>query len=192
MNAATLSPGTISQVCYATFDLQAAAKRWARLTGAGPFFVMDLPAEIEKTYRGKPAKDTFRAAIGFMGKTCIELMQPTNEAPSIVREILDARGEGAVQHIYPQIRPLDATQYDAVCAGYREQGLEEALSFKLAGLGRNAFYDATQSLGCFIEVLEVGEAAYHTVLGGMYEAHRNWDGNEIFHSMESLTERRIG
>jgi hypothetical protein len=181
-----LSPGTTSQICYATFDLRLAAERWARMAGAGPFFLVDLPADLEKVYRGKPAEDTFQAAIGFMGTTCIELMQPTNEAPSIIREILDARGEGAVQHVYPNIRPLDIGQYDAVCAHYRTNGLEEALSFRLPGMGRNAFFDATQSLGCFLEVLEFDKEAYDAILGGMYEAHCNWNGSDLIRGIDSL------
>ena len=113
-------------------------------------------------------------------------MQPTNKAPSIIREILDARGEGAVQHMYPNIRPLDASQYDALCAKYRTMGLEEALSFQVPGMGRNAFFDATQSLGCFLEVLEFSEEAYNLVLGGMYEAHCEWDGSDLIRSMDSF------
>jgi hypothetical protein len=147
---------------------------------------MELPADLEKTYRGEPAHDSFQAAIGFMGTTCIELMQPTNEAPSIIREILDARGEGAVQHLYPHIRPLDAGQYDEMCAKYTAMGLEEALSFRVPGMGRNAFFDATRTLGCFLEVLEFGADAYESVLGGMYESHRNWDGSDPIRSMDSL------
>jgi len=181
-----LSPGTTSQICYATFDLRLAAQNWARAAGAGPFFLMELPASLEKTYRGEPAHDSFQAAIGFMGTTCIELMQPTNEAPSIIREILDARGEGAVQHMYPHIRPLDAGHYDELCAKYKAMGLEEALSFRVPGMGRNAFFDATHTLGCFLEVLEFGVDAYESVLGGMYESHRGWDGSDPIRSMDSL------
>jgi hypothetical protein len=181
-----LSPGTTSQICYATFDLRLAAQNWARVAGAGPFFLMELPADLEKTYRGEPAHDSFQAAIGFMGTTCIELMQPTNEAPSIIREILDARGEGAVQHMYPHIRPLDVGQYDEMCAKYKAMGLEEALSFRVPGMGRNAFFDATRTLGCFLEVLEFGADAYESVLGGMYESHCSWDGSDPIRRMDSL------
>jgi hypothetical protein len=181
-----LSPGTTSQICYATFDLRVAAKSWVEAAGAGPFYLMELPAGLEKTYRGEPAEDSFQAAIGFMGTTCIELMQPTNRAPSIIREILEARGEGAVQHMYPHIRPLDAGQYDAMCAKYKAMGLEEALSFRVPGMGRNAFFDATRTLGCFLEVLEFGKEVYETVLGGIYESHCSWDGSDPIRSMDSL------
>ena len=181
-----LPPGTISQVCYATYDLEAAAERWAKVTGAGPFFVVALPPDLQKTYRGKPARDTFKAAIGFLGTTCIELMQPTNDEPSIVREVLESRGEGAVHHVYPKIRPLDAAAYDELCAHYRANGLEEVLSFELPGLGRNAFFDAIDSLGCFLEVLEVGAEPYHAIMGGMYEAHLNWDGTDPLRDMARL------
>ena len=146
-----LSPGTTSQICYATFDLRLAAQNWARAAGAGPFFLMELPADLEKTYRGEPAHDSFQAAIGFMGTTCIELMQPTNEAPSMIREILDPRGEGAVQHMYPHIRPLDAGQYDEMCAKYKAMGFEEALSFRVPGMGRNAFSMQRALSGAFLK-----------------------------------------
>jgi hypothetical protein len=181
-----LPPGSVSQVCYVTFDVRAAAERWARVTGAGPFFMMALPSDLQKVYRGRPARDTFVAAIGFLGETCIELIQPTNDEPSIIREVLDTRGEGAVHHVYPKIRPLDAAAYDDLCAHYRASGLEEVLSFQLPGLGRNAFFDAIDSLGCFIEVLEVGADAYHAILGGVHDAHLGWDGSNPVRDMASL------
>jgi hypothetical protein len=181
-----LLPGSISQICYVSYDASAAAAQWARLSGAGPFFTVELPGDLRKIYRGRPAQDTFIACIGFLGTTCIEILQPTNEAPSIIREVLGARGEGAVHHVYPRIRPLDHAAYDELSARYRAEGLEEALSFYLPGVGRNAFYDATQTLGCFIEILECGEQAYQTMLGGMLSAHLQWDGRNLIRSMESL------
>src|SRR3546814_14882819 len=112
----------------------------------------------------------------FSGTTCIELVQPTNDQPSIFREVLDRHGEGAVHHHYPKIRCLTAPEYDALCASYRTLGYEEALSFHLPGLGRNSFFDATADLGFFLEVLEVPDAAYEYMMGGMYRQHVQWDG----------------
>src|SRR3546814_836547 len=143
---AILTPpqGSISQVCHVTHDLKAAAARWARI-GAGPFFLLALP-EIERNYRGGTAKDTFDAAIGFSGTTCIELVRPTNDQPSIFREVLDRHGEGAVHHHYPKIRCLTAPEYDALCASYRTLGYEEALSFHLPGLRSEEHTSELQSL----------------------------------------------
>jgi hypothetical protein len=177
--------GTVTQTCYVTSDIETAVKRWVAL-GAGPFYRMDFPASIEKTYRGKPAEDSFSAAIGFLGTTLLEFLQPTNSAPSIIREILDHKGEGAVHHLYPRIRPLDAAAYDALCADYREQGFAEALFLNLPGMGRNAFYDATETLGCFLEVLEFGEPVYAAITEKLYRLHRDWDGKNPLRPISAL------
>src|SRR3546814_16101786 len=72
----------------------------------------------------------------FSGTTCIELVQPTNDQPSIFREVLDRHGEGAVHHHYPKIRCLTAPEYDALCASYRTLGYEEALRSEERRVGK--------------------------------------------------------
>lgn len=169
--SAGIAPGSISQMCFATRDMSLAVKKWTSAFGAGPFFEIALPQPLPRIYRGRPAEDRFAAVIGFMGSTLIEFLQPLNDAPSIIQEILTTRGEGALHHIYPCIRPLNAVQFDAARSGYRALGYKEALSFEMPGMGRNVFFDAVATLGCFVELLEFGTDAYEATLGPIHAAH---------------------
>jgi hypothetical protein len=178
--------GSVTEFCFVTENIEAAVERWAATMGAGPFVVMEFEPQPGNRYRGGPAKDAFRAAIGFLGTALIELLQPANAAPSIIREVLDVAGEGALHHIYPKIRPLDAKAYDAQCDAYREQGLVEALSLHLPGMGRNAFFDARETIGCFLEVLEFDLPAYTAITERLYALHENWDGREPLRPIDVL------
>lgn len=178
--------GSVTEICFVTEDLEGAVARWVAATGAGPFVVMAFQPGPANRYRGGPAQDAFRAAIGFLGTTLIELLQPDNGAPSIIREVLDEKGEGALHHVYPSIRPLDAAAYDAQCDRYREQGFAEALSLILPGMGRNAFFDARESIGCFLEVLEFDRAAYDAITERLHSLHLNWNGDDPLRPIEAL------
>ncbi len=161
--------GNVTEICYVTHDIAAATARWARTLGAGPFFDMAVP-DGELMLRGKPVRDKFRAVLGFSGTTIIELIQPLSDGPSLFTEVLREKGEGAIHHVYPSIRPLTAEAYDSLCAGYEAEGLERVLDFTVPGIGRNCFYDARDRIGSFIEVLEVNQPAFDMVYK-MYEAH---------------------
>ena len=88
----SITPGTVTEVCYVTHDLDRTIQRWVDGVGAGPFFVMNLAADFGvRSYRGSPAKDSFKAALGFSGDTLLEFVQPTNDEPSVFREVLEPR-----------------------------------------------------------------------------------------------------
>jgi catechol 2,3-dioxygenase-like lactoylglutathione lyase family enzyme len=176
--------GPVSQVCYAVEDLDRAIADWSRTVGAGPFYVFDAVIE-GKIYRGEEGRDTHLIALGYLGTTSIEFYQPNNEEPSIIREMLDLRGDGALHHIWPRIAPIGADEYERRLADYEAGGLEIAMSGNVPHVGRIAFVDAVERLGSFIEVLEMPEqvgAAHDAMLA----AHLRWDGRERRRSFEEL------
>ena len=96
----TIPWGSVTEICYVTTDLTRAIERWAQDLGAGPFFTLTIPANFgTRTYRGRPAEDSFIAALGFCGSTLVEFVQPLNDRPSVFREVLDERGDLAAHHI---------------------------------------------------------------------------------------------
>jgi hypothetical protein len=168
--------GTVTEVCYVTHDLDRAIERWVDGVGAGPFFIMNLAADFgERNYRGAPARDSFKAALGFSGNTLVEFIQPTNDQPSVFREVLEAKGDMAMHHIMPNIRPMTADDYDALRDRYLALGYVAAIDMKLPGLGRNILFDAREQLGVFVELLE-SSAAMYAGLENMHAAHVGWDG----------------
>jgi hypothetical protein len=168
--------GTVTEVCYVTHDLDRAIQTWIDGVGAGPFFSMALSAEFgERQYRGAKARDSFKVAMGFSGATLIEFIQPTNDAPSVFREVLDAKGDTAMHHIMPNIRPMTAEDYDALRDRYLALGYVAAVDMVLPGLGRSIMFDARDQLGVFVELLENSPAMY-VGLENMHAAHVGWDG----------------
>jgi len=172
----TMPHGTVTEVCYVTNDLNRAIERWADGVKAGPFYVMTLAADFGvRSYRGTPAKDSFKAALGFSGNTLLEFIQPLNDEPSVFQEVLKTKGDLAVHHIMPDIRPMSAGDYDALRDRYLELGYVPAIDMVLPGLGRNILFDAREQLGVFVELLEVSQAMY-SGLETMHAAHAAWDG----------------
>jgi hypothetical protein len=172
----TIPIGSVTEICYVTNDLPGAVHRWAESLGAGPFFSLTIPAEFgTRIYRGSPADDSFAAALGFCGTSLIEFVQPLDQRPSVFREVLEERGDLAVHHVYPNIRPLAAAEFDTERARYERAGFAAALDMVLPGLGRNVLFDARHKLGVFVELLEVSPPMYAGV-ERMLSAHQSWNG----------------
>lgn len=169
--------GTITELCYVTHDLESAIKRWAEGPKAGPFFVHTVPADGgERTYRGGPAKDSFMSAVGLCGNTLIELVQPTNDEPSVFQEVLQTKGEMAAHHVCPSMRELGAAEFDATYNEYVDLGYVPASEMVVPFIGRYCLFDAREQLGLFIELAEFSPELF-AGLEAMRAVHLNWDGD---------------
>jgi hypothetical protein len=180
----SLPHGSYTQVAFVTHDLDRAVDNWVRTLGAGPFYVFDSALD-DAVYRGQPNAATNRAAMGFLGATNIEFFEPTNDAPSMYREILDAKGESSLQHTLPAMRPVTRQEFDALCAGYESKGLEVAYSGTVPDMGPIRFYDALDQLGQFIEACMMNDEIYR-VVDRVYEAHADWDGQRAVRQLDEL------
>ena len=154
---------------------------------AGPFFILKLPP-LKKTYRGRTVCDTFEAAISFVGRTSLEIIQPMNNDPSMFREVLDKKGEGALHHVFPDFRAMDDLEYNARRKKYADLGLAIACEFSIPDLGYNIFYDSPDGSGTFIELSQVTPQGFQICLN-MYEAHRTWDGKTPFRDIAEAVPR---
>jgi len=173
-----------SEFAYLTRDLQASAQHWADSTRAGPFFLMHAPPEFHMRYRGVPGRETTLVAVGFLGTSLIELLQPTNDAPSIFRDVLEEKGE-VFHHIAPNLRALSPAEFDALHASYLAAGLELVSDCNVAPVGRTAFFDARATMGIFIELAEFREGSFD-ILNRMYDAHIAWDGSRPLRDVAEL------
>lgn len=176
-------PTTFSEVCYVVHDVEKAARQWAKTVGAGPFYLIE-PHDTARLYRGRPCSDPHRVALGHFGPTVLEFIQPLDDTPSIWREILDVKGE-TVHHVFPDIRPMTPQEYDRRFAAHQANGLEVALTGEVAGIGRHAFFDALDRMGCFIELLEVSERIWAFTLA-QHRAHLEFDGARPLRDMGEL------
>lgn len=180
----SLSYGSVIEVCYVTHNMEKAAEQWAKLVGAGPFYLMPMP-ETEFTAGDKQFIGRIKAALGFSGTTLVELIEPQADSPSIFQEVLDANGDGALHHVMTNVRPTTAEDFEQICAGYIEQGLKPVLEFEVPNHGRNTFFDARKELGAFIEVLQVPPQAFD-MLNLMQAAHLSTEAKKPFQSINDL------
>ena len=179
-----LAPGSVTQFAYVTRDLQRSIQYWMKTMKAGPFFIMHTPLGLHMQYRGQQGADTITAGVAFCGMTNIEIVQPTNDAPSIFQEILKTKGEG-LHHIQPHMGPLSPVEYQRMYDGYLSEGLELASYLDVPGTGRTAFFDDVKRNGNFIELIEFAGGTFD-IIQRMYDAHLEWDGNTRARTYEEL------
>jgi Glyoxalase/Bleomycin resistance protein/Dioxygenase superfamily len=169
-----LTSASFTQFAFVSTDWRRAAFHWIDVMGAGPFFILKLPP-LEKQYRGRSVFDTFEVAISFVGNTSIEIIQPINEEPSMFREVLEKKGDGALHHMFPDFRAMDDEEYARRRKKYADLGMNIACEFAIPGLGQNIFYDSLDPVGTFVELSQLTPEGFRVCLS-MYEAHRTWDG----------------
>lgn len=177
-----LPEGSYTQTAFVVRNVEESALRWTALTGAGPWYVLE-PETRNTIYRGTPGTDRYRLGMAFVGATLIELIQPMDAKPSILNEVLDERGEG-FHHVCPRISGLYGATFDERCRELERRGLKVAMTSEVVGLGREAFYDAKDSIGGFIEVFELGRG--YGMVPLMADIHQAWDGSDSIRPLESL------
>lgn len=180
----SLQNGSVTEVCYVTGDMDAAARHWANIAGAGPFYLMPMP-EMAFESGGRHFGGRIKAALGFSGTTLVEFIEPLPDTPAIFGEVLERHGEGATHHIMTNIKPISPADFDAICADYEKTGLEKVLAFEVPGQGRNAFFDARREMGVFLEVLECPDTVFG-MLDAMYDAHRQGAGDKPLRDVSEL------
>jgi catechol 2,3-dioxygenase-like lactoylglutathione lyase family enzyme len=163
------------QQAWVVDDLEAAAQRFSRTLGIGPFFIADYRPEFFETveYRGQPGSLQMRTAIAYAGAIQVELIQPMGTGPSCYRDTVPAGREG-FHHICFWTHDIDADIVD-----YVARGCSVAVRARVKKGPRFAYLDATASIGCMVELLE-----YSTGLAQVFDSWRAtcaaWRGGELF------------
>jgi hypothetical protein len=159
----------ILQHAYVVNDLETAARRWAELTGAGPFFVSRGHLGERHTYRGQPFDVPLDYAFGQSGSTHIQLIQQEDDSPSIYRDMY-ARGEEGFHHIAVLV-PED--ELPAEMERFEKAGF--AVASTLWAIADVAYIDCRSALGCFVE-MHGDNAEIRSVFERFRSAHEAWDG----------------
>ncbi len=135
------------QIAYHVPDPEAAAIRWARELGWGPFYLMEhIPLE-SCLYRGNPAVFDHTSAYGQAGEVMIELITQHDDNPSVLRDLY-AAGETGVHHVAYFVSDLQASLSD-----FRRRGYAVSLEASTRGL-QFAMIDACFSVGHMLELYE--------------------------------------
>lgn len=136
------------QVAYHVPDPAAAAVRYARDFGWGPFFVMEHIPLAHSLHRGKPAPFDHTSAYGQAGDVMVELITQHDDSPSALRDMYGAT-ESGLHHVAYFVPNLA----DALSA-FRERGYEVALDARTATGTEFAMVDLVRELGHMIELYE--------------------------------------
>ena len=155
---------------YVVDDLEAAAERFARDVGAGPFLAIDHVPLTSVTYRGEPGHYDHSTAFGRWGPIIVELSVVHSADPPGLGTFLAGRGTPHIGHVGWLVDDLEA-----------ESARLEAAGLPLVHTGRAGpvqahWHDGGDLVGHPIEVLR----RCPEILG-QYEAiataARDWDGS---------------
>jgi catechol 2,3-dioxygenase-like lactoylglutathione lyase family enzyme len=163
--------GEIRQNGYVVRDLGRALDFWTRVMGVGPFFLLEHVTLGDFTFRGRPSPVEMSLAMANSGPLQIELIQQTNDAPSMYREFLDAGREG-LQHV-----AYWTDDFDSALARARRAGFEVGQAGSFGADGRFVYFETTGHPGTVVELSET-RGIKGRFFRAIAEAARGWDGSE--------------
>lgn len=138
-------PCPLFQQAYFVTSIDAAAEKWTKAFGAGPFFMVRHHRCDEFTYRGTAVEADVSYAFGYLGETMIQFIEQHDDTPSIYRDMYRGGAEG-FHHIAYLVSDFAAARQRWLDMGY-------PLATELYADEVNAAYFDTRSLnGGFTEI----------------------------------------
>ena len=179
---------TIRQIAYVTspgtFD--ATIDFWLRTVGVGPFYVADFRLG-NQVFRGEATDCTCRVGLSFQGDLQVEIIEPTNDAPSPYLDVLDRAtvvpSAGLFHHFL-----VDTADYEGTCRRLLDGGALQGMRATLSDGRRMTYIDAIATIGSYVEVIEGGSASA-AVWARMREECAEWDGADPIRSYHALVAR---
>jgi hypothetical protein len=158
------------QVAYHVPDPAAAAERFARSFGWGPFFLMEHIALERSLYHGRPEPFDHSSAYGQAGEVMVELITQHNEGPSALRDMY-AADETGIHHVACFVPDMAAALDD-----FRSKGSAVALEARTATGVDFAMVDLSRTLGHMLELYEPGDGLLR-FYAFVRQSAAEWDGS---------------
>lgn len=169
--------GAVCQNGYVVRDIEAAMKHWVEVMGVGPWFYFEDMAIDDFHYMGEPSEVRISVALANSGDLQIELIAPTNHAPSMYKDFLDAGHEG-LQHMCYWTNEFQET-YDKALA----LGLTVGQEGKIGGeKGRFAYFAEQSHPGTVIEISDLS-GPKRAVFDFIKKSSVDWDGSKPIRPM---------
>lgn len=142
----------IIQICWMVDNMEAAARRWVDIMGAGPFFLIPHITDMTEsiTYKGQPSTLDQSSAVGQWGNIQIELFEQHCNSPAGMREFISP---GHVHHMTWAVQDFETEFKRLVDMGFPNVTMGRG---KSSGK-RFGWFDATAVLGTLIEIYEESE-----------------------------------
>ncbi len=179
-NITSIAQRPIIQICWKVDNMEAAARQWSALMGAGPFFLVPHIQFDDLIDRGKPATLDQSSAVGQWGSVQVELFEQHCDSPSILRDMF-APGSTGLQHM-----TWVADDLDSETRRMEGLGFPRVWSCKLRESGmRIAMFDTRPVLGALSEVYEEN-ASIRQFYRAIAQAAKGWKGEDPVRSIGDL------
>jgi catechol 2,3-dioxygenase-like lactoylglutathione lyase family enzyme len=164
--------GRRMQLGMVVSDIGVAVDFWVDRLGIGPWVVVeDALMDRQLVHRGRLTSARMTVAFTYAGDTQLELIAPTDDAPSPYREFL-AEGREGVHHL--GFWPDD---YGASCAALERAGFEELSRIDAPdGTPNVSYYTAPPVVGIIVEIVPMTPLRRATFTG-VENLVRTWDGS---------------
>ena len=142
----------VAQVAIVVEDLDTAVEHYWRMFGIADwhFYTYGTGMCTHMTYHGRDAQYRMRVALGYLGPTRIELIQPL-EGDTVYRDFVSEHGYG-VHHFGVLVDDMDEALSRAAAAGV--QMTMDGAGFGRDGDGHYAYLNTEKQLGVTIELIE--------------------------------------
>ena len=162
-------PGRIAQIAYVVPDIERALEEQSRDLNLGAWCLFSNFQFETLRYRDSPGACAMNVAICFSGDLMYELIEQTNDAPSVYQDVIRDQGFG-FHHYGFMVDSLDES-----IARYEKRGYEIAQYSETSNGIRAAYMDARGRVPGMIELLEISDAVTE-IFDPIYQAGRAWDG----------------
>jgi hypothetical protein len=170
-----LKYGDIIQQAYVVNDIEAAAAKWNRTFGIGPFVLIDHITLQHVEYRGKPSEMVLSAALCQAGPIQIELIQQHYDGPSCYRDTYP-KGQEGFHHV-----AVLCEDFEAERARYEAMGCPTAMIFG-GTENRTCYMDARALTGGMVE-LYTDYPGIRQLYRTVSERAASWNGKDILVGM---------
>lgn len=172
--------GAVTQNGYVVRDIRAAMDHWIHVMGVGPWFFFPQVKTDYFRHRGVESEMTMSVALANSGDLQIELIQQTNDAPSMYREFLDAGHEG-LQHMAYWTADYQGLYDRALALGYTV-GHEGRIGGEQ---GRFAYFDTQAHPGTVVEISDIS-GPKGALFAHIRRAAKDWDGSDAIRETQPI------
>ncbi|WP_196221772.1 VOC family protein [Sphingobium sp. CAP-1] len=174
------APRRITQLAFASRDLDASLRFYSRHLGIGPWFVLPIARFSETRFHGQPCAAQVRVAFANSGGMEFEMVHQLDDTPSIWSHFLGNGPERErFHHVCERTHDFTASEQRLLAEGYAP--VMQGATVR----GRFAYFTHADMAGTYLELLESTpsrEAMYAHIL----RHGQGWDGREPIRPLPPL------
>jgi hypothetical protein len=163
---------SVIQLAYVVADIETSIREYHQRMSVGPWQLRGPFTTTSARYHGKAVAISLSIAHAFAGHTMIELIQQHDQLPSVYTDTITRTGYGF--HHWG----VSCPDFDAKLEALSTENKAPVFEDKTAIGTRVAYVDFRDSMGGFVEYIEMTEAA-EARYTAMYARALTWDKKEL-------------